>query len=139
MLSAISAEVTCVTLVLVDLVPAGVSTKIPSPALVPLGDHAASDRTVTVPRGGCRQIELLVGFVELLCSLDEHHSLARVIAFERVSSAEHENPSNTNLFRSFQRLHKIQGTSDPAAIPAGGKQTLAHIVGHTSAKSIIPL
>ncbi|KAF3493929.1 hypothetical protein DY000_02052089 [Brassica cretica] len=93
----------------------------PRPTAFLPGVQAASVCTVTTS-GGTRTRGLShVGDGGLSVDLLRLHSLAILIAKDRVSSGDAEKPSKRNMFLAFHKLHMTHRNKAPNVIPAGDK------------------
>lgn len=111
----------------------------PRPAAFLPSVQAASVCTVTTS-GGTRTRGLSrVGDGGFSVDLLRLHSLAILIARDRVSSGDAEKPSKRNLFLAFHKLHKTHGNKALDVIPAGGRHRKVQRDVQLAAKSSNPL
>ncbi|WZZ23667.1 hypothetical protein YC2023_007068 [Brassica napus] len=111
----------------------------PRPTAFLPGVQAASVCTVTTS-GGTRTRGLShVGDGGLSVDLLRLHSLAILIAKDRVSSGDAEKSSKRNMFLAFHKLHMTHRDKAPNVIPAGGRHRKVQRDVQLAAKSNNPL
>lgn len=86
--------------------------------------NAASDMIMAVLGGDTASAWGCFLFFRFSSLCPSFYSLASTIVV--VSSGVAEKPLNTNRFLAFQKAHIVQGNSDPARIPAGGRHFFPH-------------